>query len=73
MRSLFFQNLNGMNLSRVKAYWARLQFSGQMQPPVALPDSHSIVEYVRKNRMAIGYVESSAVTAGVRPLLTLQN
>ena len=73
MRNLFFQSLNGMNLSRVNAYWARLQFSGQMQPPVALPDSQSVLEYVRKNRLAIGYVDSSTVITGVKPLLTLQN
>jgi len=72
LRSRFFARLNGMSLRNVDAYWARLQFSGDSQPPRPLPDSYSIVNVVRLNRLAIGYVEAGAVTGDVRSLLTLK-
>lgn len=72
LRSRFFHSLNGMDLRRVNAYWARLQFSGDIQPPRSLPDSKTVIEIVRRNPAAIGYVEASAVPANVRVLLTLK-
>lgn len=72
LRSRFFSHLNGMSLRNVNAYWARLQFSGDSQPPIPLPDSSAIVATVRNNRLAIGYVDAADTAGGVRPLLTLR-
>lgn len=72
LRSRFFAQLNGMSLRSVNAYWARLQFSGDSQPPIPLSDSKSVVETVRHNRLAIGYIDAAAVTNDVRPILTLR-
>lgn len=72
LRSRFFQQLNGMSLRSVNAYWARLQFSGVSQPPFPLPDSQAVIKTVHHNRLAIGYVEALSVTGDVRPLLTLK-
>lgn len=72
LRSRFFQQLNGMSLRSVNAYWARLQFSGVSQPPIPLPDSQAVIKTVHHNRLAIGYVEALSVTGDVRPLLTLK-
>lgn len=71
LRARFFRHLNGMELRRVNAYWARLQFSGDATPPVPLPDSRSVVDQVRRNPLAIGYVEAEAVTDQVRTVLNL--
>lgn len=72
LRSRFFQQLNGMSLRSVNAYWARLQFSGVSQPPIPMPDSQAVVNTVRRNRLAIGYVEAPSLSGDVRPLLTLK-
>lgn len=72
LRSRFFGRLNGMSLRSVNAYWARLQFSGDSQPPLPLPDSSAIVATVRNNRLAIGYVDAADTASDVRPLLTLR-
>jgi ABC-type phosphate transport system substrate-binding protein len=61
LREAFFRLLNGMPISHVNAYWARLRFSGQVLPPVALPDSHAVVDAVSRNPGAIGYVDEAAV------------
>lgn len=72
LRSRFFNRVNGMSLRSVDAYWARLQFSGDSQPPIPLPESAAIVATVRNNRLAIGYIDAAHVPDGVRPLLTLR-
>lgn len=73
LRERFFQALSDMDLRRVNAYWARLQFSGDTQPPLPLPDSNRIIEAVRSNPLAVGYIEAGlARTAGLRTLLRLE-
>lgn len=74
LRERFFQLLSGMDLKRLNAYWARLQFSGDIQPPVVLADSNQIVATLRANRLAVGYLEADrAKTSGLRTLLHLEN
>ncbi|HET6718928.1 MAG TPA: hypothetical protein VFH22_04745 [Rhodocyclaceae bacterium] len=72
LRERFFLQINGMDLRRLNAYWARLQFSGDTQPPTPLADSRQIVEVVARNRCAIGYVEPAYVTANVRTVLLVK-
>lgn len=71
-RARFFKLLNGMDLRRVNSYWARLQFSGGTLPPAQLSDNKAILDAVRLNRLAIGYVDGSAPPSGVRIVLTLR-
>ncbi|MBK7002630.1 MAG: hypothetical protein IPH35_22550 [Rhodoferax sp.] len=72
LRERFFKQVNGMDLRRLNAYWARLQFSGETQPPVSLDDNQSVLYTIRRNRHAIGYVDASAVDQSVRTVLTLK-
>ena len=73
LRESFFRVLNGMPISQLNAYWARLRFSGEVLPPVALADSRTILEAVSRNRGAIGYVDAAAVSGpSVRVVLRLK-
>lgn len=72
MREEFFRALNGMTLKQLNAYWARLQFSGEVQPPQSLDDSAAVLEAVRKDAAAIGYVDAAAVDNSVRVVLRLK-
>lgn len=72
LRESFFHLLNRMTLKQVNAYWARLQFSGEVQPPESLPDSASIIDVVRKNPAAIGYVDAMSVDKSVKIVLQLK-
>lgn len=72
LRERFFKQINGMDLRRVNAYWARLQFSGDTLPPVQMADNKAVIDAVRKNRLAIGYIDASTVSDQVRPLLSLK-
>lgn len=72
IKARFYRTLTGMNLSQVNAYWARLRFSGEVLPPQALPDTQSVLAEVRRTPGSIGYVDSAAVTEGVRVVLKLK-
>jgi ABC-type phosphate transport system substrate-binding protein len=62
----FYKRLNGMSLSNVNAYWARLRFTGQVFPPKSLSSADAVVNAVRNNPNAIGFVSASAVTHSVK-------
>ena len=72
LRSRFFNQLNGMDVRRLDAYWARLQFSGDVQPPSRMADTRAVLLAVRHERLAIGYIEASAVDSTVRVVLELK-
>lgn len=69
VREAFFRHANGMSLRQVDAYWARLRFSGQVLPPVALDDSRRVIWAVGHDPSAIGYVDADAVDPSVRVVL----
>lgn len=71
LREKFFRALNGMSVSQLNAYWARLRFSGEVLPPEAVADSRSVLDAVKCNRNAIGYVDASAVDGSVKIVLRI--
>lgn len=73
LREKFFRALNSMSISKLNAYWARLRFSGEVLPPLALADSHAVLDAVSRDQKAIGYVDASAVRdASVKIVLRLK-
>ncbi|MBF0259559.1 MAG: hypothetical protein HQK62_12100 [Desulfamplus sp.] len=72
LREKFFHLLNGMSLKRINAYWARLQFSGEIQPPPLMPNDIKMRDAVRKNRNAIGYMATEYVDESIRVILILR-
>lgn len=72
LRENFFLALNGMSLKQLNAYWARLRFSGEVLPPMTLPDSRLVLEAVGRNRRGIGYVDAALVDSSVKVVLRLK-
>lgn len=72
LREKFFRLLNGMTLKRLNAYWVRLQFSGEVQPPPIMPDNIAMRNAVSQNRNAIGYMPSEYVDQSVHVVLILK-
>jgi len=73
LREQFFKQINGMSIKQVNAYWARLQFSGQVLPPPSLDGDKEVITMVRNNVCAIGYIDASQADDSVRVVLTLKN
>jgi hypothetical protein len=70
-RARFYGQLVNLPLPQVRAYWARLYFSGQAQPPRRTHTPEETLEVVGSNKSAIGFVEASKVDQRVRAVLQL--
>jgi ABC-type phosphate transport system substrate-binding protein len=72
LREKFFQSLAGMSPQQVNAYWSRLMFTGQVLPPQPMPNDRAVLDIVRRNPGAVGYVKAEGIDNGVRVVLTLK-
>ena len=64
-REEFYRQLTGKTPAQVRAYWARLIFTGSGRPPRQL-DTTALAKLLGDNPRAIGYVDRAAVPAGAR-------
>jgi hypothetical protein len=70
-RADFYQALTGMDIARINSYWARLHFTGQVQPPQVVGDDIAMVQRLRSDPSAIGYLTREPQGAAVRVVLRL--
>jgi len=71
LRAEFYLQLTGRPVEQINAYWARIVFTGQASPPLQLPDDAAVLQTVRDNEGAIGYIDKIYVNNTVRVLLIL--
>jgi hypothetical protein len=55
---------------QLKAYWSKLVFTGQGTPPREVSSDAEVIKLVADNPNIIGYVDSAAVTGGVKVIAT---
>lgn len=70
-RRSFYASLLGKSVADIRAYWARLVFSGRTSPPDEVPNDGDVVARVAKDPLALGYVDRQAVTSRVRVVYVL--
>lgn len=66
VRDAFYADYAAKSPAQVRAYWAKLIFTGRGQPPQTLADSTEVKRRVAENPQAIGYVETRFVDETVR-------
>jgi ABC-type phosphate transport system substrate-binding protein len=71
MRTNFSQAVLGKSLEMVESHWQAQVFSGKGTPPKELGSDAAVVNFVRSNPGAIGYVTSGANTDGVKVINVL--
>lgn len=71
-RAAFYQALTGMSQAQVNSYWARLMFSGQSMPPQPLPDEVAMIDIVKRNPSAVGWLSKEPADKQVRTLLVIK-
>lgn len=71
IRAEFYKKATGRDASQIKAAWSRIAFSGKGQPPKEVPDDAAVKKAVAADPKAVGYIDSAAVDASVKVLLTL--
>lgn len=69
VREAFSKAIHGRDVAAVKSFWQRQIFSGSGVPPAELATDAEVLEFVRANPGAIGYVAASTPLGnGVRVL-----
>jgi hypothetical protein len=71
-RAAFYLALTGMSPAQVNSFWSRLMFSGQNMPPQALTDETAMVDAVKRNPGAIGWLSKEPTDKLLRTLLVLK-
>jgi len=66
VRKNFYANLVGKSVAQVNAYWARLLFTGRASPPQVIRNSKDVLEAIRSNANAVGYIDEKDLEEGVR-------
>jgi hypothetical protein len=72
-RAGFYRSLDGMSLAQVTSYWARLMFSGRSLPPQQVDTQAALMDKVRNNPQAIGWLPHPPAQRGLRTVLVLRN
>lgn len=71
VRDDFYSKVANKSSAQVKAYWAKLVFTGKGQPPKEAGDSAAVKSAVAGNPGAVGYVDKSVVDGSVKVVLDL--
>jgi len=71
VRDDFYTKVANKSGAQVKAYWAKLVFTGKGQPPKDAGDSAGVKSAVAANPAAVGYVDKSVVDGSVKVVLAL--
>lgn len=66
LRDRFYRVLVNKDPAEINSYWARLVFSGQVSPPLQLESVGEVLEYVRRNPGALGFVDQTDVPADLK-------
>jgi ABC-type phosphate transport system substrate-binding protein len=72
LRQQFFKLVAHMAIGQVNTYWSRLMFSGQEMPPQPLPNEQAVIDIVRRNPGAIGYVSTAPKDPGLHIVLQIK-
>ena len=69
VREAFTEAVHGKSVASIKAYWQKMIFSGRATPPPELNNNTEVLDFVRQNSGAIGYVSAgTSLGSGVKSL-----
>lgn len=66
LREEFSRAVHGKSVAYVTRYWQRLIFSGRGLPPRQLPGDAAVLDFVKANPGAIGYISGRTPPDGVK-------
>lgn len=72
VRARFSDTVLGRDVNAIKSYWQRQIFSGRSTPPPERDSEAEVIDFVRNNAGAIGYVSAGAsLPSGVKRITLL--
>lgn len=66
IRDAFYQKLVGKSPVNMKAYWAKMIFTGKGVPPKEVPDSMAVKRLITSNPAYIGYLSDDDIDVHVK-------
>lgn len=66
IRGEFDQNILNSSTAQVNAKWAKLVFTGRGFMPAVVDSDAEVIELIKQNKNAIGYIDSSSVSEDVK-------
>lgn len=72
IRDTFNDKVLRKTSSQLKAYWAKIIFSGKGSPPKSVADDAAVKAFVAKTDGAIGYIDSAKVDDSVKVIFTIK-
>lgn len=70
-RQLFYQQIVRRDGAQLKAYWAKIVFTGDGVPPESKGDSASVKAWVASHPDAVGYIDESQLDPTVKSVFRL--
>ncbi len=67
-RKVFTDEVHKKSVGAVKSYWQQAVFAGKGTPPVEKKTDAEVIEFVKANKGAMGYVSGDADVSGVKVL-----
>lgn len=58
----FYLHVTGKDRNQLRAYWARLMFTGKDKPPKDLKDDEGVKQWVTENPGGVGFIRGAALT-----------
>jgi len=69
---IFYKKVVKKTPNQLKAYWAKVVFTGKGYPPRAFDSNEEVLSWVAATPNGLGYVDSSAVGDSVKVLFTIK-
>ena len=69
VRDEFSREVLARSVQAVRSYWLQRIFSGGYVPPPELHSDQAVIEYVRSNRGAVGYVSALADVSSAKVII----
>ncbi len=70
IRKEFYSRVTGKDSAQINAYWSKVIFTGEGEPPKVVAGNDAVKKAVASNPNAIGYIDKSAVDKKVRVILS---
>jgi len=68
----FYKKIAGKSVAKMNKYWVKLTFTGKAEAPKKVGGNSAVINAVKNDSKVIGYVDSSAVTDGVKVVYTVK-
>jgi ABC-type phosphate transport system substrate-binding protein len=65
-RDEFYDRVAGKSAAQIKAFWAKIIFTGRGQPPPTVSSAIELKRRIKENPASIGYLDRSLLDDGIR-------